>query len=177
MKFGKITIRSSRTPIKFNEITLSDALRLIVSLFIPLYGGLFGGLATASSVSTWYSTLVKPFFNPPGWIFGPVWIVLYILMGLSLYIIWENGLDNEKARIAIVIFASQLILNIFWSFAFFGFMAPALGLIVILLLWAAIALMIYSFYHISKPAAFLNIPYLLWVTFATVLNIAIVILN
>jgi translocator protein len=177
MKFSKITIRSSRTPGRFNEITVSDALRLMVSLFIPLYAGLFGGLATASSVSVWYPTLIKPFFNPPGWIFGPVWILLYILMGLSLFIIWENGLDKETSRIAIVIFACQLILNIFWSFAFFGFMAPALGLVVILMLLAGIALMIYSFYHISKFAAFLNVPYFLWVLFATVLNIAIVVLN
>jgi tryptophan-rich sensory protein len=162
---------------KTNEITVIDALRLIVSLFIPLYCGLFAGLATSATVTTWYAALNKPFFNPPNWIFGPVWIVLYILMGASLFIVWRNGINNDASRIAIILFACQLAVNVFWSFAFFGFMAPGAALITILLLLPLIVLMIINFYNISKVAGILNIPYFLWVLFATALNIAIVVLN
>jgi len=162
---------------KFDKLNLSDAFRLMVSLFVPLYCGLFGGLATASSVNTWYASLNKPFFTPPNWIFGPVWSIIYVLMGISMFLVWENGLDKEKSRIAILIFACQLAMNVFWSFAFFGFMAPVVALMTILVLWGLILLMIINFYHISKVAAYLNIPYLLWVSFATILNLAIVVLN
>lgn len=162
---------------KHTDITSSDAFKLIASLFITIYSGFFGGLATFTSVTTWYILLNKPFFNPPSWIFGPVWTVLYILMGISMFLIWRKGITNEASRMAIFIFACQLAVNVFWSFAFFGFHAPIAGLITILVLWSLILLMIINFYHISKPAALMNIPYLLWVTFATILNIAIVILN
>ena len=162
---------------KSENIWLTDAFKLIISIFIPIYTGFFGGLVTFSTVTTWYAGLNKPFFNPPSWLFGPVWTILYVLMGISLFLVWKKGLNNEAARIAIALFSCQLAVNLFWSFAFFGFMAPVAALVTILLLWLLIIVMIINFYHISKAAALMNIPYLLWVTFATVLNFAIVILN
>ncbi|MDD5181652.1 MAG: tryptophan-rich sensory protein [Candidatus Nanoarchaeia archaeon] len=160
-----------------SEIGVGDAIKLIISLFFPIYAGVFGAIITSFTVTTWYAALNKPFFSPPGWIFGPVWTILYILMGVSLFLVWRKGINSEAARMAIAIFACQLAVNMFWSFAFFGFMAPLVALVTILLLWGLILLMIVNFYHISKAAAIMNIPYLLWVSFATILNIAIVVLN
>ena len=154
---------------------MNKYLKLIISLIIPQLAGGIGSLFTSPSISTWYATIAKPSFNPPNWIFGPVWTTLFLLMGISLFIVW-----NEKSKLkkkAITVFGIQLGLNTLWSILFFGLHSPLTAFIEIIFLWAAILLTIIYFYKISKPAAYLLIPYILWVSFAAVLNISIVFLN
>jgi len=150
--------------------------RLLASLALCFLAEGLGGLFTAQSVGTWYLTLQKPVFNPPGWLFGPVWTLLYLLMGLSLYLIWNTRNTGIK-KTAILVFAVQLILNVSWSLAFFGMQSIIGGLIIIVSLWLAIGLTIYRFRQISRLAAGLLLPYLVWVSFATILNYALWRLN
>ncbi len=150
-------------------------LRFFVSIAVCLSAGAIGSVFTYQNIPTWYQTLNKPAFSPPNWIFAPVWTLLYILMGISLYIIWEKGFKENK--LPIILFLSQLILNAKWSFLFFGMRSPLYGLIGIIFLWAFILATIISFYKISKTAALLLIPYILWVSFASFLNFYILILN
>jgi translocator protein len=149
--------------------------KLVISLIIPFFASVIGGFFTASSVSTWYVTLNKPFFNPPSWVFGPMWTFLYFLMGISLYFVWINKAKNKKS--AFTIFGIQMFLNAVWSVLFFGFQNPLFAFIEIILLWFAILFMIIYFYRINKTSAYLLIPYILWVSFAAVLNFSIFILN
>jgi benzodiazapine receptor len=143
--------------------------KLIVSIILPLALGAIAGMFTSQSVPEWYATLNSPSFNPPNWIFGPVWTTLYILMGISLFLIWKQ--DMSKARnLAILVFMFQLLLNFGWSFIFFYFNKIGFALIEIILLWISIVVMLVLFYKIKPIASYINIPYLLWVTFATVLN-------
>lgn len=144
--------------------------KLILSIGLCLGVGIVGSFFTTSSIPTWYATLNKPFFSPPNFIFAPVWTTLYILMGISLYLVWQKGKVPT-------IFWIQLILNFLWSILFFGLKNPVLGFVEIVVLWITIFLTIKNFYPISKWAAYLLIPYLLWVTFASILNLSIVILN
>ena len=147
--------------------------KLVISLLLPFLASAIGGLFTASSVSTWYVELSKPSFNPPSWIFGPVWTILYLLMGISLYLVWIKKYDKP----AFIVFGVQLVLNALWSILFFGIKSPFFAFIEIILLWLAILITIVYFYRINKISAYLLIPYMLWVTFAAVLNFAIFILN
>jgi translocator protein len=149
--------------------------KFIPSIVICQLAGIIGSFFTVSSVSTWYVTLNKPFFNPPHWLFGPVWITLYLLMGISLYLIWNN--DGKDSKSALIVFSIQLGLNTLWSLLFFGLKNPLLAFIEIILLWLFIVLTILFFYQKSKTASFLLIPYLLWVSFASVLNFSIFYLN
>jgi tryptophan-rich sensory protein len=151
-----------------------DYFRLISSIIICQLAGIIGSIFTVSSVSSWYATLNKPFFNPPSWVFGPVWTLLYLLMGISLYLIWNN---KKRTKKALLIFGIQLILNSLWSILFFGLQSPLLAFIEIIFLWSAILLSIIYFYRISKVAAYLLVPYILWVSFAAILNLSIFILN
>jgi tryptophan-rich sensory protein len=132
--------------------------------------GVIGGLFTASSVGTWYATLTKPSFNPPNWLFSPVWITLYFLMGVALFLVWRQGLQTEGVKIALIVFGLQLALNTLWSLLFFGLKMPLLAFIEILILWCLILITILKFKKISKLAGLLLVPYLLWVSFAAVLN-------
>ncbi|MBN1455900.1 MAG: tryptophan-rich sensory protein [Methanomicrobia archaeon] len=152
-------------------------IKLIVSILVCQLAGLIGSFATSASVQTWYPTLNKPFFTPPSWVFAPVWITLYLLMGVAAYLVWRQGLDEPLVRRGLAIFGIQLILNTLWSIAFFGLRSPLAGLVVIVLLWLAILLTILTFSKISKPAAILLIPYILWVSLAALLNAAILVLN
>ena len=129
------------------------------------------------AVDTWYMAITKPSFNPPNWIFGPVWIVLYTLMGISAFLIWKEDIKNKAVRNALTVFILQLIVNILWSVVFFGAHSIMGGLIIIIILFILIVITIKSFYKVSKTAGNLLIPYLLWVGFATVLNFAIWQLN
>ena len=149
---------------------------LIICLLIPLAIGGISGFATATSITDWYVTLNKPSFNPPNYLFAPVWTTLYTLMGISLFIIWKSPTGRIRNN-ALVIFAVQITLNFFWSFLFFKFNQTELALVEIMMLWISILLMIIFYKRIRKLAAFLQIPYLLWVSFATILNAAIWILN
>lgn len=153
-----------------------DVLKLMLSLLICQLAGLVGSLFTTPAIPTWYKTLNKPFFTPPNWIFGPVWISLFVLMGISLFFVWRRT-DHPKFKMAFIFFFVQLILNILWSVAFFGLRSPLLGLIDIVLLWIAILLTILNFFKVSKFAGLLLIPYLLWGSFATLLNFSLWILN
>ena len=155
----------------------ANKIKLIVSIFICLLAGIIGSFATQSAIPTWYASLNKPSFNPPNWIFGPVWTTLYIMMGIAAFLIWRNGLNNKSVMIAISIFLIQLILNCIWSIAFFGFKSPFAGLVIIIFLWIAIVATMFAFYKISMPAMILLIPYIFWVSFAAVLNYAIYMLN
>jgi translocator protein len=139
--------------------------------------GLLGTPFTMTAIPNWYAMLNKPFFSPPNWIFGPVWTLLYLLMGISIYLIWEKGIQKKKVKHAVYLFASQLTANFLWSILFFGLRSPILGLIDIVIMIVLIGLTIRSFYPLSKTAAYLLVPYLAWVSFATLLNLAILLLN
>ncbi|RZN41110.1 MAG: tryptophan-rich sensory protein [Methanophagales archaeon ANME-1-THS] len=156
---------------------VKEILKLIVSLAICYLAARIGAVFTSSSIQTWYVTLNKPFFTPPNWLFAPVWLTLYTLMGIALFLIWRQGFHSPQVKIAGAIFGIQLVLNTLWSIAFFGFQSPLAGLIVIILLWVAIAVTIKTFLPLSKPAGVLLIPYILWVSLAAALNVAIVVLN
>src|ERR1044072_5163588 len=152
-------------------------LKFIASIIICQSAGVFGSLVTFEAIPGWYITLEKPFFAPPNWIFGPVWIILYFLMGVSLYIVWENELKSKTRNIFFVVFGIQLILNTLWSSLFFGFRSPLLGLIDVLILDAMVGVTIIYAKRVSKYAAMLSIPYMVWIIIASVLNYAILVLN
>jgi len=154
-----------------------DILKLVASIILCQLAGLIGSLATVPAIPTWYESLKKPFFNPPNWIFGPVWTGLYALMGVSLFLTWQRRKDNSEVNIALVFFFLQLMLNVLWSMAFFGLRSPLLGLMDIVLLWTAIFLTIRKFLNISRTAALLLVPYILWVSFAVLLNFSLWVLN
>jgi len=156
---------------RFREI-----LKLVASVLLCQIAGFLGSLFTTPAISTWYATLKKPFFTPPNWIFSPVWISLFILMGISLFFVWRRT-DHPKFKIAFIFFFVQLILNVLWSIFFFGLKLPLLGLVDIVLLWIAILLTIRHFSKVSKFAGVLLLPYLVWVSFATLLNFSLWILN
>ena len=155
---------------------MNNTIKFIISIFTPLIVGGLSGFFTTNSISGWYTTLQKPSFNPPNWIFGPVWTTLYLVMGISLYRIWRLPANSMRNR-AIGVFFLQLILNFFWSLIFFRWQAIQFALAEIILMWLAIALMIHLFRKMDAPAAYMNIPYLLWVSFATALNTAYAWLN
>jgi translocator protein len=150
--------------------------KLIISIALPLAVGAIAGSFTSEAIPNWYSTLNRPSFNPPNWLFAPVWTCLYILMGISLYLIWilPPGKDRDKS---LVVFAIQLLLNFAWSFLFFYFKSMGTALAEIIVLWGSILTMIVLFYRLKPWAGYVNIPYILWVSFATILNAAYYALN
>jgi len=155
---------------------MGSAPKLIISLIIPQLAGGIGSLFTMNSVGTWYQILEKPFFSPPNWVFAPVWTTLFILMGVALFLVWKK--DYVPGRnLALWVFGIQLALNVLWSFVFFGMHQPGWAMAEILVLWFAIAANMLAFHHVSKAAGWLLLPYLLWVSFAAVLNCAIWRLN
>lgn len=155
---------------------MKNILKLTLCITIPLLIGAISGIATASSIDTWYVDLTKPTFNPPNYLFGPVWTCLYILMGISFYIILQSP-KTELRKKAIIIFYTQLFLNFCWSFLFFKFQLLGLAFIEIIFIWVSIVMMIILYFEINKTAALLQIPYLLWVSFASILNGSIWFLN
>jgi benzodiazapine receptor len=150
--------------------------RLTISLGLPFLAGVIGSLATFPAIPIWYAGLVKPDFVPPNWIFGPVWTLLYILMGLSLYIVWMKK-DKRSKQIAFTLFGFQLFLNSAWSVVFFGLHQPLVAVGVVIALLITIILNIVAFWPFSRRASYLLIPYALWVGFASALTISIAILN
>lgn len=143
--------------------------KFALSFVFPLLAGGIGGIFTSKTVEGWYRELEKPPFNPPGWVFGPVWTALYLFMGYSLFLVWSKENATGK-KLALVVFGVQLILNVLWSAVFFGAEQLGWALFVILFLWLAILGTIILFYPISKTAAWLLVPYLAWVTYAGILN-------
>lgn len=151
--------------------------KLVIAVFLCESAGIVGGLFTAASVKTWYVTLEKPFFNPPAWLFGPVWTLLYLLMGLSLYLLWTAEARAGAKRAAVALFAAQLVLNALWSVIFFGLRMPLAAFFELCLLWVFILLTMIALRPLSKTASWLLLPYLAWVSFAGVLNLSIHLLN
>lgn len=147
----------------------------LLCIILPLLVGGISGIATVSGIKDWYVHLNKPFFNPPNYLFGPVWSLLYLLMGVSFYMILQSKSVTKKK--AILIFFIQLILNFWWSFLFFKFQLLGISMIEIILMWISILWMIIEFKKINKTAAYLQLPYLAWVTFASLLNASIWYLN
>jgi translocator protein len=148
---------------------MNNFFKFLAAVVVCEFAGIIGTPFTISAIPVWYFALNKPFFSPPSWIFTPVWITLYFLMGVSLFLVWQKKIPH--------IFWVQLFLNAIWSIIFFGLKNPLLAFIDIIALWIAIIITIRSFYKISQPAAYLLIPYILWVSFASLLNLFIVILN
>jgi tryptophan-rich sensory protein len=155
-----------------------DVIRLLVACAASLGAGLIGSLAmVGGGPRSWYAALAKPSFTPPNWVFGPVWTVLYLLMGIAAFLIWRKGLASAGVKTALAWFLVQLGLNALWTPVFFGLHRIGLALAVIVLLGAAIVATMYRFFRISRPAGLLLVPYLLWVSFATVLNASLWYLN
>lgn len=154
---------------------MKNALKLIGCILLCEAIGGIGAIFTTPAINSWYATLAKPAFNPPNWIFAPVWTFLFALMGIALYLVWTNTVKDKK--LAYTFFFIQLALNLLWSILFFGAQLPGFAFVEIIILWIFILLTIINFYRISKPAGIIMIPYLLWVTFASILNYAIYSLN
>lgn len=151
--------------------------KLICSVALCIFIGFLGSFVTRDSVSTWYADLSRPCFTPPDWTFGVVWPILYMMMGISAFLIWNMGFDKIEVKVALGIFGLQLILNGLWTPIFFGLHLVGVALVEIIMMWIAILLTIISFWKISKPATLLLLPYILWVSFAVVLNASLFILN
>lgn len=156
---------------------LSNLVKLVVSIIACQMAGLIGSIATTPSIPTWYAALQKPSLAPPNWVFAPVWTTLFLLMGIAAFLVWRKGLNAPGVKLALGIFTLQLVINTLWSFTFFGLRSPLAGLVTISVLWVAILLTIVVFFRISRVGAILLIPYLLWVSFASVLNAQILALN
>lgn len=150
--------------------------KLIASLLLSFSAAAIGSLATTANIPTWYASLDKPFFNPPNWVFGPVWTILYTLMGISLYLVWTSSTKRPR-QTAYILFGCQLVLNTLWSLVFFGLHSPEAGLVIILALIASVIYTIKTFRLHSRLAANLLLPYLAWISFAASLNLAIAVLN
>lgn len=157
-------------------MALSNFTKLIIAIALPLVVGGISSFFTLKAIPIWYASLHAPSFKPPNWIFGPVWTSLYILMGISLYLIWKMPETSER-NTAVIVFLIQLVFNFAWSFFFFYFKNIGFALIDIIALWVSIVAMMFLFYRIIPIAAYINIPYLCWVSFATALNYAYFQLN
>ena len=154
---------------------ISFPFKILISTITTLALGIASGFSTIQSITDWYQYLNKPSFNPPNWIFGPVWTILYLMMGIAFAMIWHSR--HPQKNKAMLLFAIQFVFNLAWSFLFFNRHLLGIAFIEILLMGCFIALTIISFYKINKLAAYLLIPYLCWVSFAAVLNGAIWFLN
>ncbi len=154
-----------------------NVLKLVISIAIPLLVGAIGSYFTTPAIPGWYAELQKPEINPPNWVFAPAWTTLYVLMGISLFLVWRKKDEIKDFFAVMVVFGAQLFLNSTWSIFFFGMESPEKAIVNILMLWIAILFTIILFWKISKPAAYLLVPYLLWVTFASYLNYQIILLN
>jgi translocator protein len=156
---------------------MKNWLKLVVSIFLPLAVGAVAGMTTASEINGWFQTIEKPAWQPPNWLFGPVWTVLYILMGIAFYLIWKTKAPKGIKRMAITLWLIQLVFNFLWSFIFFKEHQLDWALAEILVLWFFVLLSILFFARISKVAAWLMVPYISWVTFASLLTFTINELN
>ena len=156
---------------------LSDWIKAPVSIISSFLIGFAGNVFNFESLETWYPTLIKPDWTPPNWIFAPVWSTLFILMGISTFLVWREGFDKRNVKIALGVYVIQFALNLMWSWTFFGLQSPLFGFIVIVVLWIAIFANIVVYARVSKIAAAILIPYIVWVTIASVLNFSVYVLN
>ena len=156
---------------------MSKVIKLIISIAIPLIIGFTASIFTVTGIGSWYQTIEKPTWNPPNWVFGPVWTALYVTMGIAFFLIWKSSAIEKIKRPAIVLFILQLAANFFWSFIFFDQHQVGLAFAEIVVLWLLILLTIFSFAKMNKAAAWLLVPYISWVSFAAILNFTIWQLN
>ncbi len=156
---------------------MKDIAKLLISIIICQAAGFIGSLFTTPNIPTWYATLKKPGFAPPNWLFAPAWTILFLLIGIALYLVWRQGWNNPPVKSAMIIFIVHLVVNILWSVVFFGLKSPLAGFFVIVTLWFLILLTIIYFTNVSKTAGILLIPYIVWVSFASVLNFMLYKLN
>lgn len=156
---------------------MNNTLKLIIAVIVPVAVGGISGFFTSTGVESWYQTINKPSWNPPSWVFAPVWTTLYIMMGVALFLVWKSNVSTGLKRIAISLFAVQLLLNFFWSFIFFYQQQPGWALVEIIAMWVFILLTIFAFAKVNKIAAWMLVPYISWVSFATILNYTIWKLN
>lgn len=136
-----------------------------------------GSLATTPNLAGWYAAINKSPLNPPGWVFGPVWTLLYLLMAISAWLVWKKGLNSPYVKIALFLFLLQLLVNVLWSVSFFGLHSPALAFGVIIILWLLILFTIIYFFKVNALSGWLMVPYILWVSFASFLNLSVALLN
>ncbi len=151
--------------------------KLVAAVLICEIAGGIGSLFTSPSIPTWYASIQKPDFTPPNWVFAPVWVSLFFLMGVSLYLVWDRGLERKDVKLAVCVFGIQFALNVIWSLLFFGLQNPFLAFIEIVFLWIAILVNIIFFYRITKAAGIILVPYILWVSVAALLNYGVWVLN
>ena len=156
---------------------LGQVIALVVAVAICETAGLIGAAFTSDAVASWYPTLAKPSFNPPNWLFGPVWTTLYAMMGVAAFLVWREGFSASAVKVALAIFAVQLVLNVLWSIIFFGVHALLPAFIEIVVLWVMILVTIIAFWRVSPAAGALLMPYLAWVGFAALLNFSLWKLN
>lgn len=163
----------------------NNVAKFIIAIGVSQLAGIIGSLFTYPSLPAWYATLEKPLLTPPNWVFAPVWVTLYFIIGVAAYLVWRvDGIKffmfkfrNKKVEKAMELFFLQLALNVVWSFLFFGLQQPLLAFIEILILWVAILITMMKFHNVSKTASYLMLPYLLWVCFAANLNLMFWVLN
>jgi tryptophan-rich sensory protein len=156
---------------------MKDWKKLLISILLCQMAGVIGAFFTTPAIKSWYVFLIKPTFAPPNWLFGPVWVTLYFLMGISLYLIWKKGLNKKEVKSAFSLFLIHLFFNSLWSIIFFGMKSILGGFIEISILLVLVLNVYFKFYKINKVAAYLLIPYFFWGAFATFLNFNILILN
>ena len=155
-----------------------SVLKLLLAVGVSFCASFVGSAATFPGDSfSWYEALKKPIFTPPGWVFGPVWTILYLMMGIAAFLVWQKGVPKSHVRVALVCFMVQLVFNAAWSVIFFGFHSVGLALLEIIFLWLAILATIASFWRVDRVAAGLLLPYIGWVSFAVILNAGIYLLN
>lgn len=154
-----------------------NIVKLAISVIICQVAGLSSAFFTMPAVDSWYQTINKPFFTPPNWIFAPVWVLLFLFMGVSLFFVWRAEPKDGDKKIAVAVFTFQFVLNVLWSFMFFGLRSFLGGFIEIIALWIMILFTMATFSKISKTATYLLVPYIIWVTFAAVLNFTIMWIN
>lgn len=160
-----------------NRFSWKQAGLAVLFILVCQAAGAIGALTTDTGESSWYAGLEKPAFNPPGWVFGPVWTTLYTLMGIAAFVVWRAGTDRPEVRRALGLFAAQLVLNAVWTPVFFGAESIVGGAVVIVVLLVVLALTVRAFFRVSTVAGWLLVPYLLWIAFATLLNLSIWALN
>lgn len=156
---------------------MKNWVKLLISIGLPLGAGAIAGLFTSAEINGWFQTIQKPSWQPPNWVFGPVWTALYVLMGIAFYLVWTSPAPVGRKRMAIILWLVQLVFNFFWSYIFFKQKEIDWALAEILILWFFILLTILYFSRISKLAAWLMVPYISWVSFASLLTFAIYELN
>lgn len=156
---------------------LNSVIKLVISIIACFAAGGIGTIFTFKAIPTWYAGLKKPPYTPPNSVFGPVWTTLYLLMGISVFLVWQSGLANNDALLAFALFWIQLAFNAFWSIIFFGLKSKGGAVIVIIVLWLLILATVVTFFRVSGWAGALLIPYIVWVSIATYLNIGVWLLN